>query len=185
MKKILLPETAGRFKANMHCHTNISDGQMTPEEVKAYYKEHGYSIVAYTDHEILVGHNDLTDESFLALNGFELEVYERLPDTPFKFQKTCHFCLVALEPDNLVNVACSRGEYVICANSKPYIDKVVYDENETDIKREYNPECISKIMKRCRDAGFFVTYNHPAWSLEHYEEYIRYKGMSAMEICNR
>lgn len=184
MKKILLPEGKGRFKANLHCHTTISDGRMTPEQVKEYYKERGYSIVAYTDHEILVGHNELTDGEFLALNGFELEVYERLPNTPFKLQKTCHFCLVARDSENLMNVACSHGKYVICAGSKPYIDRVVYDESETDIEREYTPECINRIMKRCRDAGFFVTYNHPGWSYEEPWSYMSYEGFHAMEMVN-
>lgn len=40
----------------MHMHTTVSDGPMTPEEVKAAYKERGYSIVAFTDHEVIVDH---------------------------------------------------------------------------------------------------------------------------------
>ena len=39
-------------------------------------------------------------------------------------------------------------------------------------------------IKKARKAGFFVTYNHPEWSLEHYPEYSKYKGMNAMEIRN-
>ena len=35
MKKYLLPETGQFYKANLHCHTTVSDGRMTPEEVKA------------------------------------------------------------------------------------------------------------------------------------------------------
>ena len=38
MKKYLIPEEGKFYKANLHCHTTISDGKMTPEEVKAYYK---------------------------------------------------------------------------------------------------------------------------------------------------
>ena len=74
MKKYLLPETGNFYKANLHCHTTYSDGRKTPEQVKERYKELGYSIVAYTDHDILVPHPELNDESFLALNGFEAEV---------------------------------------------------------------------------------------------------------------
>ena len=40
------------------------------------------------------------------------------------------------------------------------------------------------MIKRGRDGGFFVTYNHPTWSLESYPEYSGYKGMNAMEITN-
>ena len=52
MKKYLLPETGNFYKANLHCHTTYSDGRKTPEQVKARYKGLGYSIVAYTDHDI-------------------------------------------------------------------------------------------------------------------------------------
>ena len=38
MKKYLLPEGGKFYKANLHCHTTVSDGKMTPEEIKKYYK---------------------------------------------------------------------------------------------------------------------------------------------------
>ncbi len=49
MKKYLLPESGKFYKANLHLHTTISDGRMTPEEVKQAYMEQGYSLLAYTD----------------------------------------------------------------------------------------------------------------------------------------
>ena len=72
MKKYLLPKNGNFYKANLHCHTNISDGKLSPEEVKKAYKDNGYSVVAYTDHEVYITHNDLTDDEFLALNGMEI-----------------------------------------------------------------------------------------------------------------
>ena len=50
MRKYLLPETGNFYKSNLHCHTTMSDGQKTPEEIKELYMKKGYSIVAYTDH---------------------------------------------------------------------------------------------------------------------------------------
>ena len=75
MKKYLLPENGSFYKANLHCHTTISDGRMTPEEVKNAYKEQGYSIVAYTDHDVFIPHPELCEDGFLALNGFEVEIF--------------------------------------------------------------------------------------------------------------
>lgn len=54
MKKYLLPETGNFYKANLHCHSTVSDGELTVEEIKKIYTEQGYSIVAYTDHEVLI-----------------------------------------------------------------------------------------------------------------------------------
>ena len=33
MKKYLLPKTGNFYKANLHAHTDMSDGRNTPEEV--------------------------------------------------------------------------------------------------------------------------------------------------------
>ena len=55
----LIPEQGKFYKVNMHCHTNISDGKRSPEEVKEFYKKAGYSAVCFTDHEVLVPHKDI------------------------------------------------------------------------------------------------------------------------------
>ena len=177
MKKYLLPETGNFYKANLHCHTTVSDGSMTPEEIKAEYMSKGYSIVAFTDHDVLIPHPELADANFLPLNGYEMEV--RKDDS----QKTCHMCLIALEPDNLTQVCYHSSKYLF-SNSVNYKDQVKYREDEADYERYYTAECVSDMMKQGRENGFFVTYNHPTWSLENYEDYIGYNFMHAMEIHN-
>ena len=77
MRKYLLPHTGNFYKANLHCHTNISDGRCTPEQIKEIYKANGYSVVAYTDHEVFITHNELKDEAFLPLNGYEIGIKEK------------------------------------------------------------------------------------------------------------
>lgn len=100
MKKYLLPNT-NSYKANLHCHTTISDGSWTPEKVKEEYSKRGYSIVAYTDHNMMIDHHqELSDDTFLALRGFEVQISEPPNETPV--QRSCHICAIALEPDNLV-----------------------------------------------------------------------------------
>jgi len=42
------------------------------------YMEQGYSIIAYTDHKILIPHNDLSDENFLALTSYEVSLSEKV-----------------------------------------------------------------------------------------------------------
>ena len=76
MKKYLLPNDVNWYRANFHCHTVCSDGAYTPEKVKEVYKNHGYSIVAYSDHEILLDHSDLNDDEFLALTSCEYSITE-------------------------------------------------------------------------------------------------------------
>ena len=88
MKKYLLPKTGNFYKANMHCHTTCSDGKKTPEEVKALYKKLGYSIVAYTDQDVFLRHDELTDDSFLAL----AHVVCLLLDSHTTFYYTLPYC---------------------------------------------------------------------------------------------
>ena len=175
MKKYLLPESGNFYKANLHCHTTVSDGNWTPEEVKKNYMAMGYSVIAYTDHDVLIPHPELADENFLPLNSYEMEV--NAPGPWNKFAKCCHMCLIALEPDNLTQVCWHRNKYTWGNAKNIYSSQVKFDENEPDYERVYSPEGISDMMKRGRDAGFFVTYNHPGWSLESYPEYIGYNNM--------
>jgi len=182
MKKYLLPENGQFYKANLHCHSTISDGKLTPEEIKKHYLDHGYAVVAYTDHDIMIPHDELADENFLPLHGYEMEVNQYWGGD-FSLTKTCHMCLIALEPDNLRQVCWHRETYLF-GNAPKYREQAQFYEEEADYVRVYTPECISDMMKKGREKGFFVTYNHPVWSMEEREQYINYHNMHAMEICN-
>ena len=182
MRKYLLPKDGNFYKANLHCHTTVSDGRLTPEEVKNAYKAEGYSVIAYTDHDVLIPHPELCDDEFLALNSYEVEI--NAPDCSGKFGKCCHLCFIALEPDNIKQVCFHRSKYMWGNALKIYKEKVVFDENEPDYERCYTPERINDMMNIARENGFFVTYNHPAWSLETALDFYGYENMNAMEIIN-
>lgn len=179
MIKYLLPHNAEYYKANLHSHTTLSDGNKTPEEAKRDYMSHGYSILAYTDHDSYYLHNDLTDENFVALNGFELE-YNKVPG-----QQTCHVCFVALDPDN---EALGYSEKDTQTSAECPVESFANEGGSLYrmplCERKYTPEYINADIQKAKDLGFFVTYNHPTWSLEHYEDYIKYCGMDAMEMVN-
>ena len=178
MKKYLLPRDGQFYKANLHCHSTLSDGRLTPEELKQIYKDAGYSVLSITDHELMVPHRDLSDPDFLMMTGFEISFTEekRWNDDP----KTCHLCFVALN---------ETEENQPCFHRTKYLDEegfklAKFDPAEPDFEREYTPECINRAIAIGREKGFFITYNHPVWSLERFAEYSRYEGMHAMEICN-
>ena len=178
MKKYLLPRDGNFYKANLHCHSTISDGKWTIEEIKKNYKDNGYSVVAFTDHDVFIPHNDLTEEDFLALNGYELAITENKHwvDSP----KTCHICFIALDRDRRI-----QRIYYDTAHLRNNIAAACLDgERDYINNRNYTPEFISEIMREGRNDGFFVTYNHPEWSLETADEYMNYHGMHAMEIVN-
>ncbi len=177
MKKYLLPKNANTYRANLHCHSNVSDGALTPEEIKKLYMEHGYSIVAYTDHRIHLKHDELTDDNFLALSGVEYDVNEK--DKEKNYRKCCHICMIALDKEN-TSQPCYNKELKF---HHPENHKVVNPDGKLpDFEASF--ERASDIMIKGRESGFFVTYNHPTWSMEDYSDYMNYHGMHAMEISN-
>ena len=94
----LLPASCGSYKANLHCHTTLSDGRLTPQQVKAHYLEHGYSVVAFTDHNVLIDHSDLNDSRFLALTGIEVDTDSFVYGKKHEFNQTCHLCAILRDP---------------------------------------------------------------------------------------
>ena len=178
MLKYLLPREGQFYKANLHCHSTLSDGRLTPEELKEAYKAHGYAVLSVTDHDLMVPHHDLTDPDFLMMTGFEMGFDEERQ--PGRDPKTCHLCFVALN-ENEKNQPCFHRTKYLDGNRRKLAK---FDPAEPDFEREYTPECVNRAIAVGREKGFFVTYNHPVWSLERYEDYSRFEGMHAMEICN-
>ncbi|MBQ3235389.1 MAG: PHP domain-containing protein [Clostridia bacterium] len=189
MKKHLLTEKGNFYKANLHCHTNLSDGLQSPAEVKDFYKSLGYSVVAYTDHDVFIPHNDLTDDNFVALNGFEMEFANRYDcyanKTPWDRVKQCHVCLIAPNP-SIENQPFYPKENYVFGNAVQTRKLVKFNPNDAtfNFERWYDHNCINYVMQTMRDRGYFITYNHPTWSLEDYNDYTKYKGMHALEIIN-
>jgi len=154
--KTLFKNDKNLYKANLHCHTIVSDGRYSPEEIKASYVKEGYNIVAFTDHRVLQSHSHLSDENFLALNALEVDINQQVTSGA---AKTYHFNLYAASPDIAVTPPPPTMNYRDAAAINQYI-------------AERNTE------------GFLVCYNHPRWSLQTFEEYSRLKGCFAMEIYN-
>lgn len=176
MKTYLLPEKGNFYKANLHCHTTVSDGKWTPEQVKENYQARGYSIVAYTDHSVFVTHNELGDDSFLPLNGYEISFRE---PSDSLLKRKCHICLISLDPDKQKHKYVCNDAYL---KKNEHVVRLASDMEY--ISDDYSGAHISDVIKKAAKDNFFVTYNHPIWSLETKDEYRNYHGMHAMEIVN-
>lgn len=157
MKKHLLPFGKNTYKANLHMHTTVSDGYLTPEDTKKVYMSAGYSIVAYTDHTHFCPHNELSDEHFLAINSVEVHALEDCYEH-WTLNRVYHLNLYAKDPD--MN------------------EEFVFDPHH------YSLEWANEIIERANRKGFLVCYNHPVWSKQNYEDYASLKGLWAVENYN-
>ena len=178
MEKIYLLPNTPKYKANLHCHTTFSDGAFTPEEIKKTYKEHGYAVVAYTDHEYIVNHQDLNDDSFIAITGYEYSLGEAPHDgfTHWMDLKCCHLNLYAKDPYQDKHVCFDPEHVPHCKHPETLsytgpIFKATYDD-------------IQHVIDEANKNGYLVCFNHPYWSVEPHGDYFNLKGLFAMEINN-
>lgn len=70
------------LKGALHTHTTCSDGELTPEQLVATYRELGFQFVAITDHDHLLRADYWDklpegDSELLVFKGVELTVFER------------------------------------------------------------------------------------------------------------
>lgn len=179
MKHYLLPKDGTFYKANLHTHTNCSDGQFSPAEVKEMYKSHGYSVVAYTDHDIMLTHTDLDDENFLALTSFELDL-NNVSKMPYNWKKVYHLNLFSP-----VQKPKSNPFFYEPRVSQPNAKPLITDEmRKVSFPMTYGQHDVNELLSRANRAGFLATFNHPVWSLQNYTDYCGIKGLWGIEVCN-
>ena len=150
----LLPETGNLYKINMHSHSTISDGKFSPEELKKLYMEQGYHAVVFSDHRKCVPHTELTDESFVALTGTELDF--GYCDESGLTRKVVHINAIARDPHLAFEKMSMPLEY----------------------------DLINEVIQELRDMDCFVSINHPVFSDMSTDDLLRLRGMDAVEIYN-
>ena len=185
MKIELLPEHGNFYKANLHCHTNISDGLHTPEQIKELYKQAGYSAVCFTDHEVLVAHEDLNDEEFIALHGYEMAIKKYPEQSTGSFMPVYHFNFIAEDQGNRIMPRCYLNSSSTYVNGRYWRETLKpYDPNDVMEETQYDVDWINNYLQAVKNAGFLITYNHPQWSLHTVEDYVGLKHLHAIEAIN-
>lgn len=159
-RRYLLPEKGSFYKANLHCHSTYSDGTQTVEEIKAAYKAQGYSIVAFTDHNVIIPHNELSDGEFLAITGIEIDFNCDDPEIcPKGWHQTPVYHVNFFSKDK------DRSEFV------PF-------------DRVYSLDEVQKLIDTANLSGFLCQYNHPRWSYQTAADFESLQGLFGFEVYN-
>ncbi len=186
MKHYLLPESGSFYKANLHAHSAKSDGRFTPEELKAAFKEKGYSILALTDHDALYSHNEMTEDDFLMLTAYEISLRSDDDPTPHAFRKVVDLCLYAKDKNNLTHIAYhpETVQWLVEQGKMTQEQKknIKYAGELKDC--HYYPANVNQAIKSANENGFLVSVNHLSWGNVNYSDYGLYEGMWAVEIFN-
>jgi len=183
MKRELLPITKAAYKANLHTHTTLSDGSQDIKTVKQQYKEHGYSVVAFSDHEGLLPHTDLKDPDFLPLTSYEVAVNDNSRRTDdYSFIKSCHMNLIAPEEDCSVSPIFNIDQiWPRIEHIKNYISE---EQKQVAFHLDYTTEDFNNMIAAANEKGFLVTFNHPVWSTMNYVDYGGFRGLWGVECYN-
>jgi hypothetical protein len=174
--KHLLPQVDKYFKTNLHTHSTISDGKLTPTELKEAYKALGYSVLCITDHNVIVDFSNMNEPDMLFLTGMELNIdhedYRKRMDGP-----TYHLNLIAKKHDNLWSPGKITRKF---PNAAPFEAKMQCENMDLS----YNADSVNAVIAKANDKGFLVTYNHPSWSCQSYPDYAVLEGIWGMEVRN-
>lgn len=174
--KHLLPKVNKYFKTNLHTHSTISDGELTPTELKEAYIALGYQVLCITDHNVTVDHSDMNETDFLMLTGIEVNIdhkdYRSTLNGP-----TYHLNLIAKRRDNLWAPGKITHKFPQAA---PFEEKMQCEGMDLF----YDPDCINAMIAKANEMGFLVTYNHPGWSCQSYPDYAPLKDLWGMEVRN-
>lgn len=177
MKKHLLPARGKFYKANLHTHTNVSDGIFSPAEIKERFKAEGYSVVAYTDHEVMVPHEELRDDGFLPITSIEISV----TDGAWRSYCKCYH-LNIYSPIPARSTTAVFCDSAVWGNARAYVTEEMKQAGMSE--RRCTKEFIQSIIDAANGEGCLVSYNHPVWSLQNYTDYSGLKGFWGVEWHN-
>lgn len=169
-----------QFRANLHAHTTLSDGCMTPEASVEAYRNRGYQILALTDHEAPYDHTDLSQKDFLLLTAYEAYIRPSAQCKLDRFGPEIHLNLYAREPHNLTYIGYDPNfcKYLPMdyAQSLP--------KGEDLGPRLYDPAYIQRFIDSAVSNGYLVSYNHPCWSMENPADVLNLNNCFSMEVFN-
>lgn len=169
-----------QFKANLHSHTTLSDGNLTPEQCVEAYKSHGYQVLALTDHEAPYAHHRFTTEEFLMITGYEAYIRPSSECILDRFGPEIHMNLFAKDPDNQTFIGYDPNYCKYLSD----VQAAALPKSRDLGPRQYSPAYIQSFIDCAVENGYLVTYNHPCWSMESQEDILNLNNIFSLEVFN-
>ena len=170
------------IKADLHIHTDISDGSLTTEEVIKQAKENGLTHIAITNHDTVKGLKEAMQlgkkYDIVVIPGIEISAYD------YKRNRKVHLLgyVIDLEGKNITklceNILKDRNEMTL--KQVQIIKSLGYDINENEVKAYSKNSGISykqHIMQVLIDKGYVKEIYDPL-----YKELFKKNGPCNMEI---
>lgn len=167
----MFPEQTNWYKGNLHSHTTDSDGTLTPEEAVKAYREHGYSVLCLSDHNVFSDYREKYNrEDFLILPGTEIAAV--LFDEKDGYVKMHH--MNGILGTEAMQKAAEDGLFSHMERIEPIVAYGSWDGRKVT----------EQMAENLRRHGCFITYNHPIWSRVEPQEFELEGVYHSLEIYN-
>lgn len=144
------------YKGNLHTHTTVSDGQLSPEDTIRRFQKNNYSFLSITDHNIYSVYSEWNAKDFLMIPGVELDT------TAVPKGVWGHHIVGIGHPDS---TCFSHGEKFV---------------DEKSHKNKSAQEIIDFLVEN----KHLAIYAHPYWSRVDISDIKNLKNLAGMEIMN-
>lgn len=163
MENMLPFEGEGKwFKGNLHCHSTVSDGKISPDEVVEIYKKRGWNFLAFTEHDTYSHWKKWDDENFITIPGVEASANNY---SGFNYNHVLGIG-ISDEPDS-INEA---GRF----HNGERLNEFAWEGWTT----------IQKTIDELNEKNNFSVVCHPIWSRTDFENLMKLRNYLALEIFN-
>lgn len=147
------------FRGNLHTHSTLSDGVLSPEEVCRRYRAEGYDFMALTDHFVGRYGYPIADTAGFRAPGFTTLLGAELHSGAMENGELWHILAVGLPAD-------------------------FAPSNSPDFRPVPGQETGAALAARARAAGAFVAVAHPQWSALTLADARGIQAAHAIEVYN-
>lgn len=146
------------YKGNVHCHSTVSDGKLSPEELVEAYKAQNYSFLVLSEHDIYTNSSRYDSKDFIVIPGIEREI--GLPN-----REVYHI-------------------HGIGNTSSSLITNNYLDNERIPIIKYDSINDVQQIINELKSHGNLVMINHPYWSLNSASNINKLTNFDLIEIYN-
>lgn len=151
------------YKGNLHGHSTVSDGRLTPEQVREEYKKKRYNFIVHSEHDIYTDYQFANEPEFITIPGFEASI--PTPDNDYRI----YHLNVFLGTDEMIEQA-----------TLPLFQHF----EKTPIKKWEGLQTVQEFINEMNSRGCMVMFNHPHWSTIELEDIIELENLFGMEVYN-
>jgi 3',5'-nucleoside bisphosphate phosphatase len=161
-------------KYDLHCHSNVSDGVLSPTELVQRAHEQGVTALALTDHDTTAGY----EEAQAAASKSDIKLIPGIELSASWKDKTFHIVGLGIDPNYPPLVEATRHLQVIRLERAEQIAAKLEKKRITGALEAVTKAAGASMITRTHFANFLVSQNHVSSQQDAFDRYLA-KGKPA------